>query len=61
MMCLEGGELVTSQVWKIDDQQDDPAGVIRIRYPEIGEASTMSKFGMTLESVVLLALMFISC
>eukprot|EP00986_Skeletonema_menzelii_P006718 scaffold2550_cov153-Skeletonema_menzelii.AAC.6 len=42
MMCLEGGERAP-RVWKIDDQQDT-AGVIRVRYPEIGEASTMCKF-----------------
>jgi hypothetical protein len=45
LMCLEDGKQAAPRVWKIDDQQDT-AGVIRVRYPEIGEASTMCKFDM---------------
>eukprot|EP00985_Skeletonema_marinoi_P028923 scaffold26306_cov116-Skeletonema_marinoi.AAC.1 len=48
MMCSERGEQIAPRVWKIDDQQDT-AGVIRVRYPEIGEASTMSKCDPTLD------------
>ena len=47
MMCSERGEQIAPRVWKIDDQQDT-AGVIRVRYPEIGEASTMCKFDIQL-------------
>jgi hypothetical protein len=44
LMCLEGGKQTASQLWKIDDQQET-AGVIRVRYPEIG-ATTICKFGV---------------
>ena len=40
MTCSEGGEGASPRLWKIDDQQDS-AGVIRVRYPE---SSTMCKF-----------------
>ena len=43
VMCLDDGEQAAPQVWKIDDQQD-AAGVIRVRYPEIQDVSTICKF-----------------
>jgi hypothetical protein len=43
VMCLDDGERAAPQVWKIDDQQD-AAGVIRVRYPEIEDVSTICKF-----------------
>jgi hypothetical protein len=51
LMCLEDGEQVSPQVWKIDDRQDT-AGVIRVRYPELGEASTMCKFDIQFVSSI---------
>lgn len=43
VMCLDDGERAAPQVWKIDDQQDD-AGVMRVRYPEVDDPSTICKF-----------------
>ena len=43
VMCLDDGEQAAPQVWKIDDQQD-AAGVIRVRYPEFEDPSTICKF-----------------
>jgi hypothetical protein len=47
VMCLDDGERAAPQVWKIDDQQD-AAGVIRVRYPEIEDVSTISQCDPTL-------------
>jgi hypothetical protein len=60
LMCLEDGEQASPQVWRIDDRKDT-AGVIRVRYPDIGEASTMCKFDMQFVSSIACIYIYSSC
>ena len=43
LMCFDGGLQTAPQVWRIDNEQDTVAGVMRVRYPEIEATSSMCK------------------